>query len=77
VSVGNVADLLLLDADPVADIHNVSRIAAVILNGRLIDIAMRERLLNDAAQAASPTVEELKTSRRCRSRRRTTSISTV
>jgi len=52
VEVGKLADLVLLDADPLADIHNTSRIAAVVANGRLIDSAERERLLNDAAGAS-------------------------
>jgi len=43
-----------VDGDPLADIHNVSRIAAVVVNGRLIDGAARERLLNDAAGASGP-----------------------
>ena len=59
VSVGKVADLLLLDGDPLADIHNVSRIAAVVVNGRLIDAAARERLLNDAASASGPVDRRL------------------
>ena len=49
---GKVADLVLLD--PLADIRNVSRISAVVANGRLIDAADRERLLNDAASASGP-----------------------
>src|SRR5204863_6607160 len=54
VDVGKVADLVLLDGDPLSDIHNVSRIAAGVVNGRLIDGAERERLLNDAAGAGGP-----------------------
>lgn len=54
ISVGKLADLVLLDADPLADIRNVSRIAAVIVNGRLIDSAQRERLINDATGADGP-----------------------
>jgi imidazolonepropionase-like amidohydrolase len=54
VESGKVADLVLLDGDPLADIHNVSRIDAVVTNGRLIDAAERERLLNDAAGASGP-----------------------
>jgi len=53
VEVGKLADLVLLDADPLADIHNTSRIAGVIVNGRFIDSAERERLLNDAAGASA------------------------
>jgi imidazolonepropionase-like amidohydrolase len=45
VAPGNVADLVLLDADPLADINNVRRIHAVIANGRLLDRATLDRLL--------------------------------
>lgn len=34
---GKAADLVLLDADPLADIRNTRRISAVILKGRLLD----------------------------------------
>lgn len=36
---GRVADLVLLDADPPADIRNTRRIHAVIANGRVVDRA--------------------------------------
>ena len=49
---GKVADLILLDADPLADIGNTRRIAAVILRGRLFRRNDLEALL--AAVAASP-----------------------
>jgi imidazolonepropionase-like amidohydrolase len=41
VEAGKVADLVLLDADPLADIRNSRRIAAVILGGRVL---LREEL---------------------------------
>jgi imidazolonepropionase-like amidohydrolase len=34
---GKVADLVLLDADPLADIRNTQKIRAVMLSGRLLD----------------------------------------
>jgi predicted amidohydrolase YtcJ len=37
VAPGKVADLVLLDADPLADIANTQRIRAVVTNGRLLD----------------------------------------
>ncbi|HMA39308.1 MAG TPA: LpqB family beta-propeller domain-containing protein [Gemmatimonadales bacterium] len=37
IAVGKLADLVLLDADPLADIHNTRRIRAVIQAGRLVD----------------------------------------
>jgi imidazolonepropionase-like amidohydrolase len=45
VMTGKLADLVLLDADPLRDIANTRRIAAVIWNGRLIDSTGRKRLL--------------------------------
>ena len=50
VEVGRYADLVILDANPLDDIQNASRITAVVLGGRFIDGAERERLL--AALAA-------------------------
>ncbi len=45
VTQGKVADLVLLDADPLTDIRNTRRISAVIANGRLFDRAARAQLL--------------------------------
>ena len=45
VTQGKVADLVLLDADPLADVRNTRRISAVIANGRLFDRAARAQLL--------------------------------
>ncbi|HTI61886.1 MAG TPA: amidohydrolase family protein [Gemmatimonadaceae bacterium] len=52
IDVGKVADLVLLSADPLADIRNTRRIAAVVTNGRLIDDAERRRLLTGVASEA-------------------------
>ena len=48
---GKIADLVLLDADPLTDIRNTTRIAAVITNGRVLDSAARTALLNHVATA--------------------------
>jgi imidazolonepropionase-like amidohydrolase len=45
IAVGQVADLVLLDANPLVDIGNVRRIRAVVADGRLIDAAARRRLI--------------------------------
>lgn len=45
VEVGKFADLVLLDANPLDDIRNTRRIAAVMANGRFIDGRERTRLL--------------------------------
>jgi imidazolonepropionase-like amidohydrolase len=47
-----LADLVLLDADPVADIRNTRTIRAVIADGRLIDAAARAALLRRVRAAA-------------------------
>jgi len=53
VARGKTADLVVLDADPLADIRNVGRIHAVVLDGRLIDAAERERILRRAEAIAA------------------------
>ncbi|MEO8450616.1 MAG: amidohydrolase family protein [Gemmatimonadota bacterium] len=52
VEPGKVADLVLLDADPEADIKNTRRIAAVFTRGRLIGREARAALLERAEAAA-------------------------
>jgi imidazolonepropionase-like amidohydrolase len=47
VAPGKLADLILLDADPLADIHNVMRLHAVVANGRYFDRAALDALLAD------------------------------
>lgn len=42
---GKIADLLLLDANPVEDIHNTERIRAVVLRGKLLDRSFLDELL--------------------------------
>lgn len=49
---GKRADLVLLDADPLMDIHNTTKIHAVVLNGRLFDRARLDKMLADVAAAA-------------------------
>jgi imidazolonepropionase-like amidohydrolase len=55
VEVGKVADLVLLDRDPLADIHNSTSIRAVILGGKLMSRASLDAMLAEAeALAAKP-----------------------
>jgi imidazolonepropionase-like amidohydrolase len=49
VEAGKLADLVLLDADPLADIRNTRRIRAVVANGRLLDRRALDRLMAEAA----------------------------
>ena len=51
VDPGKAADLVLLNADPLADISNTRRVEAVIVKGNLIDRAELDRML--AAQDSS------------------------
>jgi imidazolonepropionase-like amidohydrolase len=53
IEVGKLADLVLLDADPIEDIANTRRIHAVIVGGELLSAAERQRLLDEIAAFAS------------------------
>jgi Amidohydrolase family len=53
VEVGNLADLVLLDADPLLDIGNTLSIRAVIFDGRLQSREDLNLLLSDAERAAA------------------------
>jgi imidazolonepropionase-like amidohydrolase len=50
---GKLADLILLDANPLADISNTKKINAVVLNGRLLDRAALDRLLTGVEAAVN------------------------
>lgn len=52
VEPGKVADLLLLDADPLADITNTRRIHSVVVRGQLLGPATLDSLRTHAARAA-------------------------
>jgi imidazolonepropionase-like amidohydrolase len=53
IEVGKTADLVLLDKDPLADIHNTRSIQAVVLNGRLFPRAALDAMLAKAQTLAS------------------------
>jgi hypothetical protein len=55
VAPGKLADLVLLDADPLADITNTTRIRAVVANGRYFDRTALDRLLAEARARAMAT----------------------
>jgi len=55
VSVGKRADLVLVDANPLADVANATRRTGVMLRGRWLPGAETARLLRESAAAASPT----------------------
>jgi imidazolonepropionase-like amidohydrolase len=49
---GKLADLVLLDANPLDNIKNTQKIAAVMANGKLKSKSELEKMLNEAAAAA-------------------------
>jgi cytosine/adenosine deaminase-related metal-dependent hydrolase len=53
VEEGKIADLVLLDANPLQDISNTQRIHAVVVNGRLLDGAALDALLAQAEATAN------------------------
>jgi imidazolonepropionase-like amidohydrolase len=48
---GKAADLVLLDANPLTDIHNTEKIQAVIMRGRYFSRADLDAMLEHAAEA--------------------------
>ena len=53
VEKGKIADLVLLDANPLQDIRNTTRIAAVILNGRLLSGLSLQKMLAESEELAA------------------------
>ena len=53
IEAGKTADLVLLDKDPLADIHNTRSIQAVVLNGKLLPRAALDAMLTKAQSLAA------------------------
>jgi imidazolonepropionase-like amidohydrolase len=53
IEVGKTADLVLLDKDPLANIHNTRSIQAVVLNGKLFPRGALDAMLTKAQTLAS------------------------
>ena len=53
VETGKMADLVLLDGDPLDDIRNLRRVAAVVADGRVFEAAERQALFDDVLEDAS------------------------
>ncbi len=49
---GKLADLILLDANPLEDISNTRKLTAVVFNGHLLDRNALEKLLSEIEAAA-------------------------
>jgi imidazolonepropionase-like amidohydrolase len=52
VAMGKMADLVLLDANPLADIGNTQKIAAVIVNGRYFSRDDVQKILQKVEESA-------------------------
>lgn len=55
---GKIADLVLLDADPVEDIKNTRRIAGVIRGGEYFDRAKLKKLLRETERRSKPVASK-------------------
>ena len=58
LATGKLADLLVLDANPLDNIRNSQSIKWVMINGRLYDANTMAQLGNHAAPAPKPTWRE-------------------
>ena len=56
VTAGKLADLVLLDADPLADITNTTAIRAVVANGRYFDRAALDRIVAEVRVYVTDTL---------------------
>ena len=54
IAAGKLADLVLLDGDPLSDIGNTRRVNAVVLDGQLFERSTIDRLLDDVVRRAQP-----------------------
>ena len=52
VEPGKVASLVLLDADPLSDIHNTTKISAVVIRGKLLSRSDLDGMLKAAENGA-------------------------
>jgi Amidohydrolase family len=59
IGVGKLADLVVLEADPLLDIRNAKQIHAVVANGRLLDRATLNRMLAEAQGTAGDAAGRL------------------
>jgi imidazolonepropionase-like amidohydrolase len=58
IEAGKIADLVLLDADPLADIGNTRKIAAVVVGGKLQTKEVLQKMLADVEAAANKKKED-------------------
>lgn len=58
VAPGHAADLVILDADPLADIRNTQKLSGVVVRGHYLDETARQAVLADVARTAAGTPAE-------------------
>jgi len=59
VQAGKAADLVLLDANPLQDIHNTTKIAVVVRDGRVFERASLDQMLREVERIANlPSIHE-------------------
>ena len=59
VAAGKLADLVLLDADPLADVTNTMAVRAVVANGRYFDRAALDKLVAEVRVEAQKLEKRL------------------
>ncbi|MCZ2148006.1 MAG: amidohydrolase family protein [Bryobacterales bacterium] len=52
IETGKIADLVLVDRDPLADIRNTRLVHAVVLNGKLLERSMLDKMLAEVQALA-------------------------
>jgi cytosine/adenosine deaminase-related metal-dependent hydrolase len=65
VAAGHAADLVVLDADPLHDIANTTRVSGVVVRGRYIDQDERLRILAEVERVAATTPADLRVAGGC------------
>lgn len=65
IAPGHAADLVVLDADPLHDIANTTRLSGVVVRGRYIDQAERLRILAEVERVAATMPADLPVAAGC------------
>jgi cytosine/adenosine deaminase-related metal-dependent hydrolase len=58
VAKGYAADLVVLDANPLHDIHNTQKLSGAVVRGEYLDVAARPAVLSEVERVAAETPAE-------------------